>query len=43
MLVRAISEDAKKFYESCCFSPSPLDPMTLMLAMADAEKALPRE
>jgi GNAT superfamily N-acetyltransferase len=43
MLVHAISEDAKRFYESCGFSPSPLDPMTLMITMADAEKAIPKE
>ena len=40
ILVHAISEDAKKFYERCGFSPSPIDPMTLMITTADAEKAL---
>ena len=40
ILVHAISEDAKKFYERCGFSPSPLDPMTLMITIADAEKSL---
>jgi GNAT superfamily N-acetyltransferase len=40
ILVHAISEDAKKFYERCGFSPSPVDPMTLMITIADAEKAL---
>jgi GNAT superfamily N-acetyltransferase len=43
MLVHAISEDAKRFYEACGFSESPLDPMTLMITMADAEKAIPKE
>ena len=40
ILVHAISEDAKKFYERCGFYPSSVDPMTLMITLADAEKAL---
>lgn len=40
ILVHAISEDAKKFYERCGFSPSRVDPMTLMITIANAEKAL---
>ena len=40
ILVHAISEDAKKFYERSGFYPSPVDPMTLMITLADAEKAL---
>lgn len=40
MLVHATSEDAKGFYESCGFAVSPVDPMTLMITVADAEKAL---
>ena len=40
ILVHAISEDAKRFYERHGLSPSPLDPMTLMITIADAEKAL---
>jgi GNAT superfamily N-acetyltransferase len=40
ILVHAISDDAKRFYERYGFSPSPLDPMTLMITVADAEKAL---
>jgi GNAT superfamily N-acetyltransferase len=40
ILVHAISEDAKRFYERCGFSPSPLDPMTLMITVGDAQKAL---
>ena len=40
MLVHAISEDAKLFYERCGFQPSPVDPMTLMITMRDAQQAL---
>jgi len=40
MLVHAISEDARRFYERCGFRPSPIDPMTLMITMADARHAL---
>jgi len=40
MLVHAISEDAKRFYERCGFRPSPVDPMTLMITMRDARQAL---
>ena len=40
VLVHAISEDAKRFYERCGFQPSPVDPMTLMITMQDAEQAL---
>jgi hypothetical protein len=43
MLVHAISEDAKRFYEACGFSVSPLDPMTLMIPMADAVRAITEE
>lgn len=42
ILVHAMSEDAKRFYESCGFASSPVDPMTLMITVADAEKALGR-
>jgi len=38
--VHAISEDARRFYERCGFQPSPLDPMTLMITLRDAEQAL---
>jgi hypothetical protein len=34
-----MSEDAKHFYERCGFAASPIDPMTLMTTVADAEKA----
>ncbi len=40
MLVHAISEDAKRFYERRGFRPSPLDSMTPMITMRDAQKAL---
>lgn len=40
VLVHAISEDAKRFYERAGFSASPVDPMTLMITLADVEKAL---
>jgi GNAT superfamily N-acetyltransferase len=40
ILVHAISEDAKKFYERSGFYTSPVNPMTLMTTLADAEKAL---
>ncbi len=36
ILVNAISEDAKQFYEKCGFTASPLDPMTLMVKVKDA-------
>ena len=40
VLVNAISEEAKRFYERCGFQPSPVDPMTLMITMRDAGQAL---
>ena len=40
LLVHAISEDAKRFYERCGFQPSPLDPMTLMITIGDAQRML---
>ena len=40
VLVHAVSEDAKRFYERCGFQPSPLDPMTLMITMRDARQGL---
>ena len=42
ILVHAVSEDAKRFYERQGFVVSPVDPMTLMITMADARKALGR-
>ena len=40
ILVHAISDDAKRFYERHGFVESPVDPMTLMLTIADAKRAL---
>ena len=40
ILVHAISENARKFYEQAGFHPSPIDPMTLMITVAEAEQAL---
>ncbi len=40
LLVHAISEKAKDFYERCDFRPSPLGPMSLMITLRDAEAAL---
>jgi GNAT superfamily N-acetyltransferase len=40
ILVHAISDDAKRFYERYGFSVSPVDPMSLMITTADAKKAL---
>jgi GNAT superfamily N-acetyltransferase len=39
ILVHAISDDARRFYERCGFRPSPVDPMTLMIALRDAQEA----
>lgn len=40
ILVHALSEDAARFYRKAGFRPSPLDPMTLMITLADADAAL---
>ena len=39
MLVQALSTDAKAFYEKLGFEPSPLDPMMLMITLADLTAA----
>ena len=39
ILVHAISEQARRFYEDCGFITSPMDPMTLMITVAEAAKA----
>lgn len=39
MLVHALSESAKTFYERVGFDPSPLDPMLLMVTLADMRAA----
>jgi GNAT superfamily N-acetyltransferase len=40
IVVHAISEAAKRFYQGCGFVPSPIDPMTVMIAIAEARKML---
>ena len=40
ILVHAISDDAKRFYERAGFLPSPVDAMTLMTTVADAKNAV---
>jgi GNAT superfamily N-acetyltransferase len=39
LLVHAISDRARKFYEECGFVASPMDPMTLMITIEEAVKA----
>jgi GNAT superfamily N-acetyltransferase len=39
ILVHAISDRARQFYEDCGFIASPIDPMTLMITVAEAVKA----
>lgn len=40
MLVHALSEEAKAFYVRRGFRPSPIDPMTVMITLAEARTAL---
>ena len=40
ILVHAISEPARRFYLALGFEPSPLDPMTLMVTLADVRRSL---
>lgn len=40
ILVHAISEDARTFYKALGFDPSPVDPMTLMVTLADVRRDL---
>jgi GNAT superfamily N-acetyltransferase len=40
ILVHAMSDEARRFYESCGFRSSPVDPMTLMITLDDARHAL---
>ena len=37
MVVQALTDEAKVFYERLGFEPSPLDPMLLMVTLADLE------
>ncbi len=41
--VHAISDEAKRFYQHYGFGVSPVDPLSLMITVADAERALARE
>jgi len=40
VLLHAMTADAKRFYQRAGFQESPLDPMTMMITIADVEKAL---
>ena len=40
LLVHALSSDAKTFYGRIGFAPSPLDPLLLMVTLADLQAAL---
>lgn len=40
VLLHAISDDAKRFYQHHGFTESPVDPMTMMVTLGDVEKAL---
>ncbi len=40
VLVHAIDESARRFYEHFNFDPSPIDPFQLMLLLKDLRKAL---
>jgi GNAT superfamily N-acetyltransferase len=40
VLLHAISEDAKRLYEKAGFYQCPVDPMTMMITMAEVEKNL---
>ena len=40
LVLHAISDDAKRFYAHCGFTESPLDPMSMMISIADAERTL---
>lgn len=43
ILVHALSEEAKHFYEECGFTASPINPLTLMLTLPEAKAALRRK
>lgn len=40
ILVHALSEEAKRFYEECGFTASPINPLTLMITLLEAIGAL---
>lgn len=39
VLVHPLSDEARAFYEAVGFEPSPLDPMTLMMTLADLRQS----
>jgi GNAT superfamily N-acetyltransferase len=43
IVVHAISEEAKKFYVTLGFNPSPQEPMTLMVTLSDVREALSKK
>ena len=43
LLVHAISDEAKAFYEHWGFRPSAIEPMTLMITIEEAQKMLARQ
>lgn len=40
VLLHAMTEEAKRFYQRAGFQESPVDPMTMMIAVADVDRAL---
>ena len=40
VLLHAMSDEAKRFYLHHGFAESPVDPMTMMVLLADVERAL---
>jgi GNAT superfamily N-acetyltransferase len=40
ILVHAVSEEARQFYEKCGFHASPIDRMTLMVTIAEVERTI---
>jgi len=40
VLLHAISDEAQRFYVHHGFADSPVDPMTMMITLADVEKAI---
>ncbi|WP_437124003.1 GNAT family N-acetyltransferase [Proteus mirabilis] len=40
VVVHALTDDAKRFYEHIGFLPSPLDPMILMITLSDLQLAM---
>jgi predicted N-acetyltransferase YhbS len=40
MIVHALGDEARRFYERVGFEPSPLDPMTLMITLSDLRASI---